>query len=89
MGLTRTFQIVQPFAAQTVRENIAVGAHLHLPRRAEALEFAESVASQVGLSPQLDNLASDMTFAGRKSLDLDRALATLPLLLLIDEVLAR
>ena len=37
MGLTRTFQIVQPFAAQTVRENIAVGAHLHLPSRAQAL----------------------------------------------------
>ena len=36
MGLTRTFQIVQPFAAQTVRENIAVGAHLHLPGRAQA-----------------------------------------------------
>ena len=64
MGLTRTFQIVQPFAAQTVRENIAVGAHLHLPGRAQALEFAESVAQQVGLTPQLDKLASDLTVAG-------------------------
>jgi branched-chain amino acid transport system ATP-binding protein len=76
MGLTRTFQIVQPFAAQTVRENIAVGAHLHVPGRAQALEFAESVALQVGLSPQLDKLASDLTVAGRKRL------------LLLDEVLA-
>ena len=41
LGLTRTFQIVQPFAAQTVRENIAVGAHLHHPRRDCELEEAE------------------------------------------------
>ena len=41
LGLTRTFQIVQPFAAQTVRENIAVGTHLHHPRRNCALEEAE------------------------------------------------
>ncbi len=40
--MTRTFQIVQPFAAQTVRENIAVGAHLHEPRRAAALAEAEA-----------------------------------------------
>jgi hypothetical protein len=44
-GMTRTFQIVQPFAAQTVRENIAVGAHLHTARRAEALAQAEAVAA--------------------------------------------
>jgi branched-chain amino acid transport system ATP-binding protein len=88
MGLTRTFQIVQPFAAQTVRENIAVGAHLHLPSRAQALDFAESVADQVGLTPQLGKLASDLTVAGRKRLELARALATRPRLLLLDEVLA-
>ena len=44
MGLTRTFQIVQPFAAQTVRQNIAVGAHLHCADRAQALHQAEEVA---------------------------------------------
>ena len=87
-GLTRTFQIVQPFAAQTVRENIAVGAHLHLATRHEALAFAEQVAQQVGLQSQLDKLASDLTVAGRKRLELARALANRPRLLLLDEVLA-
>lgn len=87
-GMTRTFQIVQPFAMQTVRENIAVGAHLHLPDRAEALAKAEVVAQRVGLSGALDKPASDLTVAGRKRLELARALATQPRLLLLDEVLA-
>ncbi|RYF41131.1 MAG: ATP-binding cassette domain-containing protein, partial [Comamonadaceae bacterium] len=87
-GMTRTFQIVQPFAQQTVRENIAVGAHLRLPRRRDALERAAQVAAQVGLESQLDKPASDLTVAGRKRLELARALATQPRLLLLDEVLA-
>ena len=87
-GLTRTFQIVQPFAAQTVRENIAVGAHLHEPRRRAALAAAEAVADRVGLATQLDKPAADLTVAGRKRLELARALATHPKLLLLDEVLA-
>ena len=87
-GLTRTFQIVQPFAAQTVRDNIAVGAHLHEPGRAAALALAEQVATRVGLQSQLDKPAADLTVAGRKRLELARALATRPKLLLLDEVLA-
>lgn len=87
-GMTRTFQIVQPFAAQTVRENIAVGAHLQLGDRAQALARAEAVAERVGLGPQLDKPAGDLTVAGRKRLELARALATQPRLLLLDEVLA-
>jgi branched-chain amino acid transport system ATP-binding protein len=88
LGMTRTFQIVQPFAGQTVRENIAVGAHLHHAKRAAALARAEDVARRVGLGEQLDKLAMNLTIAGRKRLELARALATEPRLLLLDEVLA-
>jgi branched-chain amino acid transport system ATP-binding protein len=87
-GMVRTFQIVQPFAAQTVRENIAVGAHLHEPRRAMALAVADAVAERLGLASQLDKPAADLTVAGRKRLELARALAARPKLLLLDEVLA-
>ena len=87
-GMTRTFQIVQPFAAQTVHENIAVGAHLREPRRVAALAAAESIAQRVGLAPLLGKPAGELTVAGRKRLELARALATRPKLLLLDEVLA-
>ena len=87
-GMTRTFQIVQPFAAQTVRENIAVGAHLHCVGRSEALAQADGVARRVGLEALLDQPAGELTVAGRKRLELARALATRPRLLLLDEVLA-
>ena len=85
-GMTRTFQIVQPFAQQTVRENIAVGVHLRLPARAAALALAEDVARRVGLEAQLDQPAGELTVAGRKRLELARALATGPKLLLLDEI---
>jgi branched-chain amino acid transport system ATP-binding protein len=88
LGLTRTFQIVQPFGAQTVRENIAVGAHLHEPDRRRALQAAEAVAQRVNLHGYLDKPAADLTVGGRKRLELARALAAQPRLLLLDEVLA-
>ena len=87
-GIARTFQIVQPFAGLTVRENIRVGAHLHHRAREAALAAAEQVAREVGLADMLDKPADTLTVAGRKRLELARALATEPKLLLLDEVLA-
>ena len=87
-GLVRTFQVVQPFAGLTVRENIAVGAHTRVAGRAAALAAAGEIAQLVGMGAQLDQSAGDLTIAGRKRLELARALATGPKLLLLDEVMA-
>ncbi|MBX9845226.1 MAG: ABC transporter ATP-binding protein [Xanthobacteraceae bacterium] len=87
-GIARTFQIVQPFAGLTVRENIAVGSHLYRPARADALAAAAKIAEAVDLGALIDRPAAALTVAGRKRLELARALAIEPRLLLLDEVLA-
>lgn len=87
-GMVRTFQITQPFAGISVRENIMVGAYLHTADRRLAAREAEAVASLVGMKDQLDQRGADLTVAGRKRLELARALATGPRLLLLDEVMA-
>lgn len=88
MGIARTFQIVQPFAGLSVRENILVGAHLHHRARDAALTVAEKVGHDLGLADLLNQPADTLTVAGRKRLELARALAIEPKLLLLDEVLA-
>jgi ABC-type branched-subunit amino acid transport system ATPase component len=87
-GVARTFQVVQPFGRLTVRDNILVGAHLRHRARNAALAMAEQVGRDVGLGGMLDRPAHTMTVAGQKRLELARALATEPELLLLDEVLA-
>lgn len=87
-GIARTFQVVQPFTGLSVRENILVGAHLHHRSRDAALAAAEKVGDEVGLGDLLVRPTDTLTVAGRKRLELARALAIEPKLLLLDEVLA-
>jgi branched-chain amino acid transport system ATP-binding protein len=88
LGLVRTFQTAQPFERLTVGENIAVGAHLHLASRLAAQRRAAKIAEWVGLGQWLDRPSRELTVAGRKRLELARALATEPHLVLLDEVMA-
>jgi branched-chain amino acid transport system ATP-binding protein len=88
LGMIRTFQIVQPFAGLTVQENIAVGAYLHHHKRHDAMSVARDIGKRLGMGAMLDRPASSLTIAGRKRLELARALATGAKLLLLDEVMA-
>ena len=88
-GIVRTHQIVRPFANLTVLENVTVAA-LHGSRRAESSsrQRAPQVLEFVGLAERAGQLPGALTLAGRKRLELARALATLPRVLLLDEVIA-
>jgi branched-chain amino acid transport system ATP-binding protein len=88
-GIVRTHQIVRPFANLTVEENVAVAA-LHAGKRGEAppRRRAAEVLEFVGLADRAGQLPGALTLAGRKRLELARALATVPRVLLLDEVIA-
>ena len=88
LGLARTFQIVRPFPHLSVLTNVEVGALARTPRRTEARAHARGVLEQVGLGAKIDQPAASLTLAERKRLELARALATRPSLLLLDEVMA-
>jgi ABC-type branched-subunit amino acid transport system ATPase component len=87
-GIARTFQLTQPFARLSVLENVMIGAYHTTRHRREAAARAEDVACRLGLSRQLDVRADALTLARCKRLELARALATRPKLLLLDEVMA-
>jgi branched-chain amino acid transport system ATP-binding protein len=88
LGLARTFQIVQPFGGISVLENIMVGAYATMKSREQAIQHSEIIAEKLGLTAVLANSATSLTLAMRKRLEVARALATKPDLLLLDEVLA-
>jgi branched-chain amino acid transport system ATP-binding protein len=88
LGLARTFQIVRPFPHLSVLENVEVGALAREPRRSHARARAQAVLEEVGLATKRDQAAGSLTLAERKRLELARALATEPTLLLLDEVMA-
>ncbi len=87
-GMVRTFQITQPFSGLSVMENIRVGAFLHQPHPRKAEAMAREIGERLGLAAFLDRPAGALTVAGRKRLEVARALATRPRLLLLDEVMA-
>jgi len=87
-GIGRTFQIVRPMPELTVLENVMVGAFARESCLASAEAVARDTLARVGLAPKADMLASQLTLPDRKMLELARALATRPRLLLLDEVMA-
>ena len=87
-GIGRTFQIVQPFADLTVSENIMLGAFMHTRVPAEARAIAAQVAQLTDLTSLLETRARNLTVGGMKRLEMARALATRPRVLLLDEVMA-
>ena len=87
-GVVRTHQIVRPFLGLTVLENVLVGALYGKRIGPHARERALEVLKFCGLEDRLGSLPANLTLAGRKKLELARALATQPRVLLLDEVIA-
>ena len=92
LGIGRTFQIPRPFASASVRENIAVGAMFGTIGNEvnvdESLEIADGIIDRVGLNEHREKIAGMLTPVEKKLLEIGRALAMKPKLLLMDEAMA-
>lgn len=87
-GIGRTYQICQPFGNLTVLENVMVGSYIRHPKTADARDAAFAVLERVGLAPRANVSGSALTLPEMKRLEVARALATQPDVLLLDEVIA-
>lgn len=87
-GLVRTFQLMRPFESMTVLENVAIASHSKIRSVHKARLHAADVIERVGLGSYMNSMSGTLPTAGLKRLELARALALEPRLLLLDEVLA-
>lgn len=87
-GVGRTFQVVKPFGGMTVLENVMVGGFVHTNKTTISCKIAEDVLRLVEMDKIANRKAKDLTLPQRKRLEIAKALATKPKLILLDEVLA-
>jgi branched-chain amino acid transport system ATP-binding protein len=88
VGIGRTFQIVKPFAGLSVLDNITVASYLRYPAERDARRKAREVLKFLGMEDRAEMPAAGLTLSGRKRLEIGKALALEPKLILLDEVVA-
>ncbi|HEY5673948.1 MAG TPA: ABC transporter ATP-binding protein [Malonomonas sp.] len=88
LGIGRTFQVVKPFPGLSVLENVLIASFLRYPKRKDAEKHAWNILETTGLADRAEVSAAGLTLAGRKRLEISKALALNPSFLLLDEVVA-